>query len=135
MIDVLTNATTDGEGGSYIDSVRSHFFPMLSLPSEARLFSLPTDEEFRAILYSNEVGYKRVNGKLYVRRYYRIPMLLFPTAVKRLEQIEIDRRIRSFRDIDDTSRTTPTRTRVRLRHVQVTFDTVLIFGIYCFFYL
>ena len=43
-----------------------------------RSYQLPSVEAFKQILYDNDVGYKVVDGKLYVRRFYKIPLLLFP---------------------------------------------------------
>jgi hypothetical protein len=41
-------------------------------------FELPSLEEIKAILYANDVGYKSEEGKLFIRRHYKLPMLLFP---------------------------------------------------------
>lgn len=35
-------------------------------------------DDFKAILYANDVGYKRKDDKLFVQRIHRLPMLLFP---------------------------------------------------------
>ena len=45
----------------------------------------PSEDNFRSILYSHEIGYKKIDGKLYVRRFYRIPMLLFPKELQMIE--------------------------------------------------
>jgi hypothetical protein len=86
----------------YLDQLRAHFFPMVRYPKRAEEFNLPNENQFRKILYSNGIGYTRkgsgigasatdecesttdecestnTNGKLFVRRFYRIPHLLFP---------------------------------------------------------
>lgn len=62
----------------YLDQMRAQFFPMVRYPARALEFTLPGPEEFRRALYNADVGYKRQDGKLYVRRFYRIPQLLFP---------------------------------------------------------
>jgi hypothetical protein len=36
------------------------------------------EDEFKAILYANDVGYKRKEDKLFVQRIHKLPMLLFP---------------------------------------------------------
>lgn len=41
-------------------------------------YSLPSVEKFKQLLYDNDIGYKVVDGKLYVRRFYMIPQILFP---------------------------------------------------------
>jgi hypothetical protein len=41
-------------------------------------YQLPSVEEFKQLLYDNDIGYKTHEGKLYVRRFYLIPTLLFP---------------------------------------------------------
>eukprot|EP00607_Mallomonas_marina_P001331 CAMPEP_0182438582 /NCGR_PEP_ID=MMETSP1167-20130531/85875_1 /TAXON_ID=2988 /ORGANISM="Mallomonas Sp, Strain CCMP3275" /LENGTH=259 /DNA_ID=CAMNT_0024632013 /DNA_START=248 /DNA_END=1027 /DNA_ORIENTATION=+ len=33
----------------------------------------------RHLLYSNDIGYREIEGQLYIRRVYRLPALLFPT--------------------------------------------------------
>lgn len=41
-------------------------------------FTLPSVEEFKQLLYDNDIGYQTTpEGKLYVRRFYLIPQLLF----------------------------------------------------------
>jgi len=62
----------------YIDTLRAHFFPMVRFPDRAASFKLPSAPELRALLYKNDVGYKREEGKLFIRRAYRLPQLLFP---------------------------------------------------------
>lgn len=43
-----------------------------------RTYKLPSVETFKQMLYDNDIGYKVVDGKLFVRRFYAIPLLLFP---------------------------------------------------------
>lgn len=62
----------------YLDALRAQFFPMVRYPARAASFSLPSVQECRQLLYDNDVGYKQVEGKMYVRRAYRLPRLLFP---------------------------------------------------------
>ena len=62
----------------YLDELRAQFFPMVRYPDRAASFELPSTDEFKAVLHANDVGYKRDNNKLYVKRFYRIPLLLFP---------------------------------------------------------
>ena len=66
----------------YLDSIRDQFFPMLRFPGRAsenkKNFNL---QEIKSILYSNEIGYKKDHDKLYVKRFYRLPALLFPRDV------------------------------------------------------
>lgn len=62
----------------YLDLLRAQFFPMVQYPSQANSFNLPTLDEFKTLLYTNDIGYKPENNKLFVKRFYRIPGLLFP---------------------------------------------------------
>jgi hypothetical protein len=71
---------------------------MVRYPGRAASFTLPSLAEVRAILYKNDIGYKRdssavavpekgeseasvaesAGGKLLIKRFYKLPMLLFP---------------------------------------------------------
>jgi len=62
----------------YLDQMRAQFFPMVRYPTRAADFVLPSYDEFRRVLYNADIGFKREEGKLYVRRFYRIPQLFFP---------------------------------------------------------
>ena len=64
----------------YVDELRSQYFPMLNIPnwSTTTNFQIPTVNDMKRLLYSNGVGYKKENLKTYVKRYYRLPILLFP---------------------------------------------------------
>jgi len=62
----------------YLDQMRAQFFPMVRYPTRAAEFVLPSYDEFRRVLYNADIGFKREEGKLYVRRFYRIPQLFFP---------------------------------------------------------
>lgn len=62
----------------YLDNVRAHFFPMIQYPDKAATLKLPSLEEMRSILYSNDIGYKTVDSKLFIKRFYLLPSLLFP---------------------------------------------------------
>jgi hypothetical protein len=61
-----------------LNILRDHFFPMIRYPDRAESFELPSLEEIKAILYANDVGYKNEGEKLFIRRHYKLPMLLFP---------------------------------------------------------
>lgn len=65
----------------YLDSIRDQFFPMLRFPQRVSQLKSYNVDEIKAILYANDVGYKRQDGKLFVQRFYRLPMLLFPRDV------------------------------------------------------
>jgi hypothetical protein len=62
----------------YLDAIRSQFFPMVKQPHRVKDFSLPSVDEIRSMLYSNDIGYRTEDSKLFVFRSYRLPMLLFP---------------------------------------------------------
>ena len=56
------------------------FFPMILFPS--RITQLPTIslDQIRKVCYENEIGYKLdpSSGRLHIRRFYKLPKLLFP---------------------------------------------------------
>lgn len=62
----------------YLDMLKSQYFPMARCPEKAASYATPTVESVRKALYENDVGYKTEQGKLYVRRFYKLPVLLFP---------------------------------------------------------
>ena len=62
----------------YLDCLRAQFFPMIQFPNRANEFILPSITNLKSLLYNNDIGYKTVDEKCYVRRYYRLPALLFP---------------------------------------------------------
>ena len=74
MLDKNTTSTIQ----LYLDKLRAQFFPMIKYPLKASEYSLPPVEELKQVLYSNDVGYKKNEGQLYIRRYYLLPQLLFP---------------------------------------------------------
>ena len=83
IVDTLAmKAKLDGQSRlemqKYLDTIRSQFFPMVKHPERAAEFQLPSESDLRAVLYRNDVGYKKVDEKLYILRSYRLPMLLFP---------------------------------------------------------
>jgi hypothetical protein len=61
---------------SYLEDLRNKFFPMIKYPE--RTYDLPDIAGLKALLYANEVGYKKQNNKFYIKRFYRLPSLLFP---------------------------------------------------------
>lgn len=63
---------------SYLEDVRNKFFPMIKYPEKAENYQVPSINDLKAILYQNDIGYKKQNEKYYVRRFYRLPGLLFP---------------------------------------------------------
>ncbi len=62
----------------YLDELRERFFPLLRLPFLAYTLQVPSAEDVKRALYNSEVGYKRQEGKTFVKRFYRLPHLLFP---------------------------------------------------------
>lgn len=78
------------EFSRFIDEVRDSFFPMIRFPEKASSYVVPTVAEMRALLFANEIGYKSENGKLLIKRFYKIPNMLFPAetfAVSYADQI------------------------------------------------
>jgi hypothetical protein len=97
IIEKRTKQTVD----DYLDHLKITFFPILnkvvntptttstssSSPNSSRgssssvgkfSFPIPTVDSIKKILYQNQIGYKVEDGKVYVKRFYRIPALLFP---------------------------------------------------------
>lgn len=73
--DVLKNSATV-RVQSYLEDLRNKFFPMIKYPQ--RNYNLPDMLALKKLLYTNEIGYKKQNDKLFIRRFYRLPALLFP---------------------------------------------------------
>lgn len=67
----------------YLETLRKQFFPMVNAPGTEGDFHLPSAEHVRDVLYKNDVGYRKEGdaGRLYVRRFYNIPRLLFPKFI------------------------------------------------------
>lgn len=62
----------------YMEDVRDLFFPMLRFPESASSFELPPPELLRQLLYELGIGYRSESSGLFVRRFYKLPRLLFP---------------------------------------------------------
>ena len=77
MRDVLKNSSPS-RVQHYLEDIRGKFFPMVKYPEKAESYNLPELQEMKAMLYKNDVGYRKQNEKLYIRRFYRLPALLFP---------------------------------------------------------
>lgn len=75
---------------SHLSNMRDSFFPMFFLTGRSTDFALPSIEEIKMKLYQNEVGYKKVDEKTFVKRFYRLPALLFPEHVYALDQLRVD---------------------------------------------
>jgi hypothetical protein len=73
---------------SYLNRLRVQYFPMIHFPDRAMEFAVPDVATLKQILYSNDIGYKMVDDKLFVRRAYRIPMLLFPQETLASSQVD-----------------------------------------------
>jgi hypothetical protein len=75
--DVLKNSSPS-RVQHYLEDIRSKFFPMVKYPEKVDSYNLPELQDLKAALYKNDIGYRKQNDKLYIRRFYRIPALLFP---------------------------------------------------------
>lgn len=62
----------------YLDEVRDTFFPMIRFPELASKLSVPDAAHIRQVLYEQQVGYRTEANKLFVRRFYKLPRILFP---------------------------------------------------------
>ena len=62
----------------YLNTLKYQFFPMTRPGVTTEKFATPSVESLRRVLFENEVGYKQQNNKVFVKRFYRIPALLFP---------------------------------------------------------
>lgn len=68
----------------YLEKLRKQFFPMINAPSTADNFEIPSKEAVRQLLYDNDIGYKtdaEAENKMYVKRFYLLPKLLFPKFI------------------------------------------------------
>jgi hypothetical protein len=62
----------------YLDEVRDTFFPMIRFPELASKLSLPDTGSIRQVLYDHQIGYRTDGNKLFIRRFYKLPRILFP---------------------------------------------------------
>jgi hypothetical protein len=74
MLDKNTTSTIQ----HYLDKLRAQFFPMIKYPEKALEYTLPALDGLKQTLYSNDIGYKKLEGQLFVKRFYLLPQLLFP---------------------------------------------------------
>lgn len=86
---------------AYLDQLRDSFFPMIRLPFLAESMTVPSVEDVKLALYENEVGYKTMSKKTFVKRSYRIPALLFPDKVFVAQVMEDKDRFASLSDNDE----------------------------------
>ena len=80
----------------YLDDLRAHFFPMVKYPEKSHSFNLPKLNDIKAILYNNDIGYKTITSKLYIKRFYKLPVLLFPTETFTTSMLTNQERLRSL---------------------------------------
>eukprot|EP01038_Epipyxis_sp_PR26KG_P005458 gene5458-7554_t len=85
----------------YLEELRSHFFPMLKFPAQNDSFPTFTVQDLKNLLYDNDVGYKNDRGKVYVKRYYKLPILLFPSEIFITTPVTSETKLRSF--VEDQS--------------------------------
>jgi hypothetical protein len=71
----------------YLEDIRAKFFPMIMYPDRANEFKLPDVQTMKKLLYNNDIGYKTDNNKLYIKRFYRLPMLLFPVETSKVMRL------------------------------------------------
>lgn len=83
--DVLKNSSPS-RVQHYLEDIRNKFFPMVKYPEKVSSYTLPNIQDLKAALYKNDVGYRKQNDKLYIRRFYRLPALLFPSETNELVQ-------------------------------------------------
>ncbi|RYH32025.1 hypothetical protein EON65_01335 [archaeon] len=74
-----------GEVQDYLDILREQFFPMVKMPFLAAQFSVPSVQAVKTLLYNKDIGYKQDGEKTFVKRFYRLPFLLFPLQSLALE--------------------------------------------------
>jgi len=80
----------------YLDDLRAHFFPMVKYPEKSHTFNVPKLNDMKAILYNNDIGYKTITSKLYIKRFYKLPVLLFPTETFTTSMLTNQERLRSL---------------------------------------
>jgi hypothetical protein len=77
VVKEISTKVTHRELTAYLQNIRNDFFPMAVASSKTPM-KIPTVEEIKKALYENDVGYKNQDGKTYVRRFYKLPGILFP---------------------------------------------------------
>ena len=87
---------------SYVELLQNQFFPMLVSNKDAKDFHLPSNDELKALLYENDVGYKNEDDMLYVRRFYMLPSLLFPAEFLAGYLASSNEKVKSLLEEDNT---------------------------------
>ena len=99
--DVLESSNV-GDCHDYVKMLKANFFPMLRDLNSEKEYEVPNERSFRMILYENQIGYKRDDsGKLFVKRFYRIPSLLFPEVEQSSTEKSILEYLSSVSDLDE----------------------------------
>lgn len=62
----------------YLAHLIHTYFPHLRKEYNEKRFTLPDVQDLKDLLFENKVGYMKHNNKLHVRRFYRLPAILFP---------------------------------------------------------
>jgi len=70
---------SQAEKGRYLERMRAAFFPHLIVTDIP--ISLPTVDKLKEILYKAKIGYRKRMDKLEIRRFYKLPSLLFSSTV------------------------------------------------------
>ena len=67
----------------YLEGLRKQFFPMIEIPAFAEHIDIPSAAVMKQVLYDNKIGYHSQNeeSKLFIKRFYLLPELLFPEQV------------------------------------------------------
>ena len=91
----LTTSASPAKTQKYLDQIRSQFFPMIKFPGDAASFKLPSVDEMKKILYENGIGYKTEDKKLFIKRFYCLPSLLFPQQTWTIQILNDQEKLRS----------------------------------------
>lgn len=80
----------------YLDDLRSHFFPMVRYPERVASMNFPELQSVKEVLYNNDIGYKSQNDKLFVKRFYKLPVLMFPKETFTTEMLTNQERLKTL---------------------------------------
>jgi hypothetical protein len=80
----------------YLDDLRSHFFPMVRYPELVASMNFPDIQAVKKVLYNNDIGYKSQSDKLFVKRFYKLPVLMFPKETFTTEMLTNQDRLKTL---------------------------------------
>ena len=83
----------------YFNNLKYQFFPQIHYHNDEKKlleFKSFSIDDIKALLYHNDIGYKKENKKLFIKRFYRLPLLLFPKEILKVGLINDEDKLRSI---------------------------------------